>query len=160
MIYKDLLTKASEEFQDNKKLVQKFKKSNHRELDDSFHKEHDKVFKKIDCLSCANCCKTTSPIFRDIDIKRISSKLRMPIGKFIDTYLKVDEDKDYVLKQSPCVFLSSDNTCDIYDDRPLACKEYPHTNRKNMFQILDLTLKNSQICPAVSKIFTELNLKK
>jgi Fe-S-cluster containining protein len=97
---------------------------------------------------------------RQIDIKRISSKLRMPIGKFIDTYLKVDEDKDYVLKQSPCVFLSSDNTCDIYDDRPLACKEYPHTNRKNMFQILDLTLKNSQICPAVSKIFTELNLKK
>lgn len=160
MIYKDLLKKASEDFQDNKKLVQKFKKTNHRELDNSFHIEHDKVFKKIDCLSCANCCKTTSPIFRDVDIKRISSKLRMPIGKFIDSYLKIDEDKDYVLKQSPCVFLSNDNTCDIYEDRPLACKEYPHTNRKNMFQILDLTLKNSQICPAVSKIFTELNLKK
>jgi hypothetical protein len=84
----------------------------------------------------------------------------MPIGKFIDAYLKVDEDKDYVLKQSPCVFFSADNTCDIYEDRPLACREYPHTNRKNMYQILDLTLKNSHICPAVSKIFTILKLKK
>ena len=160
MIYKDLLTQADEEFQENKKLVQKFKKSNHRELDNSFHKEHEKVFKKIDCLACANCCKTTSPIFRDVDIKRIASKLRMPIGKFIDTYLKTDEDKDYVLKQSPCVFLSNDSTCDIYEDRPLACREYPHTNRKNMYQILDLTLKNSQICPAVSSIFTTLKAKK
>jgi hypothetical protein len=160
MIYKDLLTQADEEFQENKKLVQKFKKSNHRELDNSFHKEHEKVFKKIECLACANCCKTTSPIFRDVDIKRIASKLRIPIGKFIDTYLKVDEDKDYVLKQSPCAFLSDDNTCDIYEDRPLACREYPHTNRKNMFQILDLTLKNSQICPAVSSIFTILKAKK
>jgi hypothetical protein len=160
MVYNDLLANASEEFQENKKLIQKYKKSNHRELDNSFHKEHDKVFKSIDCLSCANCCKTTSPIFRDIDIKRIASKLRMPIGKFIDAYLKVDEDKDYVLKQSPCVFFSADNTCDIYEDRPLACREYPHTNRKNMYQILDLTLKNSHICPAVSKIFTILKLKK
>ena len=160
MIYKDLLTQADEEFQENKKLVQKFKKSNHRELDNSFHKEHEKVFKKIECLACANCCKTTSPIFRDVDIKRIASKLRIPIGRFIDTYLKVDEDKDYVLKQSPCAFLSVDNTCDIYEDRPLACREYPHTNRKNMFQILDLTLKNSQICPAVSSIFTILKAKK
>jgi Fe-S-cluster containining protein len=160
MIYKDLLAQGLEEFKENKKLVQKFKKSNHRDLDNAFHKEHDKVFKKIDCLACANCCKTTSPVFRDIDIKRIASKLRMPIGKFIDSYLKIDEDEDYVLKQSPCAFLSNDNTCDIYEDRPLACREYPHTNRKNMFQILDITLTNSQICPAVSSIFTTLKDKK
>jgi Fe-S-cluster containining protein len=160
MIYKDILSQSNEEFQENKKLIQKFKKSNHRELDQSFHKEHEKVFKSIDCLACANCCKTTSPIFRDIDIKRIANKLRIPIGKFIDLYLKIDEDNDYVLKQSPCTFLSADNTCDIYEDRPLACREYPHTNRKNMYQILDLTLKNSHICPAVSKIFTNLKPKK
>jgi Fe-S-cluster containining protein len=130
MIYKDILSQSNEEFQENKKLIQKFKKSNHRELDQSFHKEHEKVFKSIDCLACANCCKTTSPIFRDIDIKRISNKLRIPIGKFVALYLKIDEDNDYVLKQSPCAFLSADNTCDIYEDRPLACREYPHTNRK------------------------------
>lgn len=159
MIYKDLLGKAKENYLDNRKLIQKLKKSNNREVDTLFHSEHVKAFKKIDCLSCANCCKTTSPIFRDVDVKRISKRLRMPIGKFIETYLRMDEEKDYVLKTSPCAFLDDDNTCSIYEDRPLACREYPHTDRKNMYQILDLTLTNTLICPAVSEIFTKIKEK-
>jgi Fe-S-cluster containining protein len=70
--------------------------------------------------------------------------------------LRLDEDSDYVLKQSPCTFLQDDNTCSIYEIRPLACREYPHTDRKNMHQILDLTEKNILICPAVSKIVNEI----
>lgn len=159
MIYKDVLAKSNIEFPENKKLVQKLKKTNNREVDRLFHQEHEQVFKKIACLSCANCCKTTSPVFRDIDIKRISRKLKLTEGKFIDLYLKMDEERDYVLKSSPCTFLNADNTCSIYEDRPLACREYPHTDRKNMYQILDLTLINSQICPAVSEIFTKIKLK-
>ena len=159
MIYKDLLGQSKENYLDNRKLIQKLKKSNNREVDTLFHTEHLKAFKKIDCLSCANCCKTTSPIFRDVDVKRISKRLRMPIGKFIETYLRMDEEKDYVLKTSPCAFLDDDNTCSIYEDRPLACREYPHTDRKNMYQILDLTLTNSLICPAVSEIFTKFKEK-
>jgi Fe-S-cluster containining protein len=113
----------------------------------------------MDCLTCANCCKTTSPIFREVDIKRISKKLRMHVNQFIDTYLKVDEDKDYVLKTSPCAFLDSENYCTIYEDRPLACREYPHTDRKNMFQILDLTVRNTLVCPAVSDIMDRIKSK-
>ncbi len=37
-----------------------------------------------------------------------------------------------------------------------ACREYPHTNRKNMLGIFDLTLKNTLVCPAVLKIFSEI----
>lgn len=159
MIYKDLLGQAKENYLDNRKLTQKLKKSNNREVDTLFHTEHVKAFKKIDCLSCANCCKTTSPIFRDVDVKRIAKRLRVPIGKFIDTYLRMDDDKDFVLKTSPCAFLDDDNTCSIYEDRPLACREYPHTDRKNMYQILDLTLTNTLICPAVSEIFTKIKEK-
>ena len=159
MIYKELLTKSNLEFPENKKLVQKLKKTNHREVDKNFHQEHDQVFKKMDCLACANCCKTTSPVFRDVDVKRISKRLRVPVNQFIDSYLRIDEDNEYVLKQSPCTFLDNENKCMIYEDRPLACREYPHTNRKNMYQILDLTLINSQICPAVSKIFTQIKQK-
>lgn len=159
MIYKEVLTKSVLEFPENKKLVQKLRKSNNRETDKLFHQEHDKVFKKIDCLSCANCCKTTSPIFRDVDIKRISKKMRLSISDFTNKFLRIDEDKDFVLKTSPCAFLDTDNTCTIYEDRPLACREYPHTDRKNMYQILDLTLTNSQICPAVSEIFTQIKRK-
>jgi Fe-S-cluster containining protein len=139
------------------KNLNRFAKTNKKKIDDFFHAEHVSTFKKIDCLSCANCCKTTSPIFRDVDIKRISKRLRISEKEFITKNLKIDEDNDYVLKSSPCLFLENDNTCQIYEDRPLACKEYPHTDRKNMYQILDLTATNSTICPAVSLIVQKIN---
>ena len=142
-----------------KKLVPKLKKKNPRQLDELFHGLHQQTFKKMDCLTCANCCKTTSPIFREVDIKRISKKLRMNVNQFIDSYLKIDEDKDYVLQTSPCAFLDSDNYCTIYEDRPLACREYPHTDRKNMYQILDLTVRNTLVCPAVSDIMEIIKSK-
>lgn len=124
-----------------------------KKLDDLFHEEHEKVFQKIDCLACANCCKTTSPIFRDIDIKRIAKNLRTTEKQFIASYLHLDEEMDFVLNQSPCAFLGAeDNKCTIYEFRPLACREYPHTDRKNMHQILNLTQKNMDICPAVVRI--------
>jgi Fe-S-cluster containining protein len=140
-------------------MVPKLKKKNPRQWDELFHGLHQQTFKKMDCLTCANCCKTTSPIFREVDIKRISKKLRMHVNQFIDAYLKIDEDKDYVLKTSPCAFLDSENYCTIYEDRPLACREYPHTDRKNMFQILDLTVRNTLVCPAVSDIMDRIKSK-
>jgi len=134
------------------KWIKKAAKANKRTLDDAFHEQHTQVFRKTDCLACANCCKTTSPIFRDVDIKRIAKRLRLPENKLIDQYLRLDEENDYVLKSSPCTFLGNDNKCSIYEDRPLACREYPHTDRKNMFQILNLTRKNMEVCPAVVQI--------
>lgn len=137
-------------------LSAKFFKNNKlkgKKLDAVFHSEHDKAFREIDCLLCANCCKTTSPIFRDIDIKRISKHLKTSEKLFVENYLHIDSDNDYVLNSSPCTFLDLEsNKCSIYDIRPLACKEYPHTDRKNMHQILNLTHKNMEICPAVMKI--------
>ena len=135
-----------------KKVFRKMKQAKPNDLDQKFHKGHEAEFKKMDCLSCANCCKTTSPIFRDADIRRISKHLRTKEGKFISDYLRMDEEQDYVLKSSPCSFLDNDNSCSIYDVRPLACREYPHTDRKNMFQVLEITAENSLICPAVARI--------
>ena len=135
-----------------KKVFRKMKQAKPNDLDQKFHKGHEAEFKKMDCLSCANCCKTTSPIFRDADIRRISKHLRIKEGKFISDSLRMDEEQDYVLKSSPCSFLDNDNSCSIYDVRPLACREYPHTDRKNMFQVLEITAENSLICPAVARI--------
>lgn len=154
--YQEYINKASAEKEEIKKAFLKFKQKKPKDLDQVFHNLHEKAFQKIDCLKCANCCKTTSPIFRDIDVKRISKALRMKEKNFIDQFLRFDEDKDLVLKQSPCYFLGADNKCDIYEVRPLACREYPHTDRKNMHQILDLTIKNTEICPAVAKVAVEI----
>jgi Fe-S-cluster containining protein len=111
-------------------------------------------------LACGNCCKTTSPIFTEKDIERISKHLKMKVADFIQSYLQRDEDDFMVLKSSPCTFLDeSDNTCFIYDVRPKACAEYPHTNRKKFIQITDLTLANTSICPATFAIIEKLKSK-
>ncbi len=141
--------KATRQAKENKAFLLKLKKQDAREVDDMFHNLHEAVFEKIDCLTCANCCKTTSPIFYQHDIERVAKALRLKPGEFIEKYLRVDEDKDYVLLSSPCPFLDHDNYCKVYPDRPKACREYPHTNRKKMVQIMELTQKNTLVCPAV-----------
>lgn len=154
--YRKNIDKISLQKKEVEKLFKDFKKKKPKNLDSSFHQIHDKTFQEIDCLKCANCCKTTSPIFRDVDIKRIAKFERTSEKDFIKNFLRMDEDGDYVLQQSPCYFLDDDNTCRIYEVRPLACREYPHTDRKNMHQILDLTRKNTEVCPAVAKIVDQL----
>lgn len=141
---------------ENKKFLQSLKKKDPRKVDDVFHETHEEVFQEIDCLKCANCCKTTSPIFYQTDIERVAKALRMKPGDFIEKYLRVDEDSDYVLKSSPCPFLDADNYCSVYESRPKACREYPHTDRKKMVQIMELTHKNTQVCPAVFEIVERL----
>lgn len=139
-----------------KKIFDKLKRNKPKDLDDQFHELHVEVFEHTDCLKCANCCKTTSPIFYERDIDRLAKRLKIKPSDFIAKYLHIDEDKDYVLNTAPCPFLDSENYCMVYDDRPTACREYPHTNRKRMYQILDLTLKNTFVCPAVYEIVERL----
>ncbi len=110
---------------------------------------HEEAFKKIDCLKCANCCKKYSPRFKTPDIKRISKLLKMKEGDFIETYLKVDEDGDYVANSTPCPFLGNDNFCSIYDNRPSDCHRFPYTDEDVILKRQPLTLKNSSFCPIV-----------
>ncbi len=140
----------------NKKLAQKLKKSKPKSLDRDVEALHDEVFDEIDCLSCANCCKTTSPGMHDRDVERLAKHLRMKPGELIDQYMHMDRDGEYVFKSAPCPFLGADNYCSVYESRPLACREYPHTNRKRFYQVLDLSVKNTEICPAVVRVFEGL----
>ena len=126
-------------------------------LDKLFHQFHEEVFSEIDCLKCAACCKTISPAMRDVDLLRMSKPLKMKPSKIFEKYMNRDEDGDYVFKSSPCPFLASDNACSIYEFRPKACREYPHTNRPQMKQILDLTFKNATVCPAVKEILKRID---
>lgn len=117
---------------------------------------HEEAFSKIDCVQCANCCKNYSPRFKTPDIKRIAKLLRMKEGDFVETYLRLDEDNDYVVKQSPCPFLDNDNTCKIYDDRPSDCRRYPYTDEDVLIKRVSLTLKNTTVCPATYMVLERL----
>ena len=158
-IINELPEKAKEKWVENKKYFTKLKKRPPKRLDLIVHEIHDLEFKSTNCLDCANCCKTTSPIFTEKDISRISKYLKMKEHQFISMYLDRDQDDFMVLKSAPCTFLAEDNSCLIYDVRPKACSEYPHTNRKKFIKITDLTLKNTEVCPAVFNIIENLKNK-
>lgn len=118
---------------------------------------HEQAFERINCLDCANCCKNHSPTFKTPDIKRISKHLRLKESVLIDQYLTLDEDNDYVLKQSPCVFLNTDNSCQIYDVRPSDCARYPYTDEDVLLKRKQITLANTQVCPAVFSILEKIS---
>ncbi|MDX9881826.1 MAG: YkgJ family cysteine cluster protein [Prolixibacteraceae bacterium] len=140
-------------------LFKKLKKKKPKNLDEVVQKLHAEAFGQFDCLTCANCCSTISPIVTDKDIERLAKHLKMKAADFIGQYLYRDEDNDYVFKETPCPFLLPDKYCAVYEQRPRACREYPHTDRKRFVQILNLTHKNCGVCPVVYCITEELAKK-
>ena len=117
---------------------------------------HEEAFEKINCLSCANCCKHYSPRFKTPDIKRISKLLKLKEGDFIEKYLDLDKDDDYVAKTAPCPFLGDDNACSIYDSRPSDCARFPYTDEDVLVRRQPLTLKNSTFCPITYYVLEKL----
>ena len=154
---------AKDKHKETAAYFKKLKRKPPKDLDYQMQELHNEEFAQTDCLQCANCCKTTGPLFTDRDISRIAKHFRMKDVHFIETYLRIDEDNDYVLQEVPCTFLGSDNYCMIYDVRPKACSEFPHTDRKKFQQITNITLMNVAICPAayniVEKMKERINLK-
>ncbi len=126
------------------------------EVLDAIPELHEQAFQEIDCLQCANCCKRYSPRFKGPDIKRIAKSQQMKEGAFIDTYLRHDEDGDYVTKTLPCPFLEPDNKCRIYEDRPSDCRRFPYTDEDVLLKRPVITQKNSTFCPIVVSVLEGL----
>jgi uncharacterized protein len=137
-------------------MVKRLSATDPRKLDERVHALHETVFEEIDCLDCGNCCRMLGPRVTDADVQRMAAALRMKPSAFAERYLVVDEDGDHIFRSMPCPFLGSDNYCSIYDSRPKACREYPHTDRPRMYQVMTLMLKNSATCPAVYEILERL----
>lgn len=143
---------AKDKHKENAAFFKKLKKKPPKQLDYIMQDLHEAEFERTDCLDCANCCKTTGPLFTDKDITRIAKHFKMKPHQFTEQFLRLDEENDYVLQSVPCTFLGADNYCYIYEVRPKACREFPHTDRKKFQQISNLTLKNVAICPAAFNI--------
>ncbi len=140
-----------------KKSQQKFIKTQLRRkkgkaLDEQAETLHEAVFSEINCLDCANCCSSIPPQLNRTDINRIAKHLGMKPAAFQDEYIVVDEDGDMVMKTTPCPFLLEDHACLIYEHRPRACREYPHTDQLEFSQHLKLHSQNVGHCPAVFHI--------
>lgn len=147
---------ARQKRQENQKFIKRLKSRKPKDLDEVTQNFHEEVFNHINCLECANCCRSLGPRLIQKDIDRISKNLNLTPDEFIEKHLRIDEDGDYVFRSMPCPFLAADNYCMVYDVRPKACATYPHTHQRKIHHILDLTLKNSQTCPAVHDILENL----
>jgi Fe-S-cluster containining protein len=154
--YSLILNQAKAKRKENKSFLDRIKKSRPADLDETTNRFQEEAFQKIDCLKCANCCSTTSPLLKNRDIDLLAANQKVRPSVFADTYLKTDEDGDYVFKQTPCPFLGSDNLCSVYSCRPKACREYPHTQQRDILKKLPITWHNSMICPAVALIVEDL----
>lgn len=122
-------------------------KSGH--LKKAFHQSHHEVFQEIHCLDCGNCCKTIPPRLLPGDIEKLSRAVRLTSSRFLEKYCTADEEEDHIFRHMPCPFLGSDNYCSVYESRPKACREYPHTGSNRISKLQRLTRENASICPAV-----------
>jgi Fe-S-cluster containining protein len=126
-------------------------------MDTTVHALHHKWSARIDCLDCGNCCRSLGPRITDKDVERLAKALKIKQTAFVDAYLRTDEDGDLVFQSMPCPFLGDDNFCAVYESRPKACRDYPHTDRKKFFQLFRLSVKNAETCPIVLEVLNELS---
>lgn len=150
---------AREAYEENQRFFKRLKKKIPGNLDEVVHELNDDAFREFDCLTCANCCGSISPMMTDKDVERLAKPLRIKPSQVIEQYMHLDEDHDYVFNSAPCPFLMPDNYCSVYEYRPKACREYPHTDRRRFSQLLNLTLKNCEVCPIVFRVVDRLKEK-
>lgn len=157
----DILKNWEKKSADHQKKYRQFlQRANKNKVLNELPDLHEEAIAKIDCLQCANCCKNYSPRFKTPDIKRISKHLRMRESEFIEKYLVVDEDGDFVVNIKPCPFLGADNFCSIYEERPSDCRRFPYTDEDVIIKRKELTLKNSSFCPITYYVLEKLTEKK
>ncbi|MGB1216858.1 MAG: YkgJ family cysteine cluster protein [Saprospiraceae bacterium] len=149
-------SKAKSTKKENRLFLKKAKGKTKEKINALATELHEEVFEEIDCLKCANCCRGLGPRLNRTDIKRMAKHLRMKDADFEDEYVKIDEDGDSVMKAMPCPFLGDDNYCSIYEVRPRACREYPHTDMDNFISKSTLHIRNTTECPAVYHVLERI----
>lgn len=139
-------------------FLTKLEKNPVRNLDRMTTQADIEVWQEVDCLSCANCCKTMTPTFTNTDVKRISRHLGMTEQAFRDKWLYYDKKEgDWMNKKQPCQFLNLvDNKCSIYEVRPKDCAGFPHLPRRRMVDYMHVHKQNIEYCPATFRMVEKI----
>ena len=154
--YQEMLKEAASQKHKSEAIAKALKTHRDQISYESLKSCHEEAFSDIDCLSCANCCKTSPPLVKTQDMKRIAQHLKISLKQFMRKYVLEDVNGEMSFAQVPCVFLGDDNKCTIYDIRPEACRRYPHTDERDYFMRTSLNVKNTLICPAAYSILLKM----
>ena len=126
------------------------------ELDALVQETTNAVWAQIDCTTCGNCCRTLQIVVDDKDIHRLSTRLGITIKQFTQKYVGIAEDKIKHFRSVPCPFLGDDNICSVYEDRPLACREFPYLHIPGFRQRTLTMIENCSSCPIVFNVWQRL----
>ncbi len=130
-----------------------------KEMDDVVRRTTDEVWARIDCTTCANCCRTLHVVVDAADIARLAGRLRNTAAHFERKYVVMSEDGTKELRNSPCVFLGSDNRCTVYEDRPKACRDFPYLHENHFSSRSLMMISNTSVCPIVFNVWQALKDK-
>jgi Fe-S-cluster containining protein len=155
---KSFKQKAKKHEKSFKSFLSKVGRKPHKDLDKNAPAIDAEVWKEVDCLSCANCCKSMSPTFTATDIKRIAAHFSITPKEFKEKWLEYDaKDNDWVNVSQPCQFLNlSTNMCAIYEVRPADCAGFPHLKKKKFVEYLHVHKQNISYCPATFKMVEKM----
>ena len=158
----DYLKKLKKDFDQNRKnyrsFVTKIDNKPPETLDAMMEATEKKVWQKVSCLSCANCCKVMSPTYDEQDIRRIAAFLNMTLKAFKAKWLYRDKrNNDWMNKTRPCQFLDlQTNMCTIYPVRPKDCADFPHFHRRPATDYFYIHKQNIEYCPATMLMIEKL----
>jgi uncharacterized protein len=139
-----------------KRFLTRLEKHPPRGIESLTAKLEKEVWQEIDCLTCANCCKTMTPTFTAADLKRISAHFGQTVDEFKKKWLYKDRSGDWMNKKEPCQFLNlEDNKCSIYAVRPADCAGFPHLP-KRMKDYAHVHKQNVEYCPATYRIVEKM----
>ncbi len=130
-----------------RRFLTKLEKRNPKQLDQIVEGVSKAVWKEVNCLACANCCKTMTPTYTQKDMRRIANHLDMSVAAFKQKWLYKDKSGDWMNVKTPCQFLQKDNTCSIYAVRPRDCSGFPYLTIK-MIDYVHVHKQNVEYCPA------------
>lgn len=159
-----LLRSFKQKIKKRKKILRLFlsriEKNPPKKLDVLVEKLEKEVWAEIDCLSCANCCKSMSPTFTQKDMIRIAKHLELTVAEFKTKWLRKERGTgDWINKKMPCQFLAlKSNKCNIYEVRPRDCSGFPHLPKKKMVEYLHVHKQNVEFCPATANMVEKMKV--
>ena len=140
-----------------RRFLTKIKKTIPRNADQLTVLIEPEVWKEVDCLACANCCKQMSPTYNPADIKRIAAHENMTPAEFKSKWLYKDKTGDWLNKSTPCQFLNlKTNMCRIYTVRPSDCAGFPHLSKRKLVDYIHVHKQNIEYCPATFKMVEKM----
>jgi uncharacterized protein len=153
------VVKETHRFKPLFRFLSRLKRNPSRNLQSIAIKAGSNVWDEIDCLSCANCCKTMTPTYTNADIKKIASYLQISGDEMKRRWLKKERGTgNWVNKATPCQFLDlGTNMCNVYEVRPADCAGFPHLTKKKFVEYLHVHQQNLDECPATFKMVERMN---